>query len=65
MNRSKMLARFSIQLHAFWEFCLSFCKHDALLLACARMVQAEWIYTWNVKHFQMVAPDPAERIVTP
>lgn len=39
--------------------------YDALHLACARKVQAEKIYTWNVKHFQMVAPDMAERIVTP
>jgi predicted nucleic acid-binding protein len=39
--------------------------YDALLLACARKVHAEHIYTWNVKHFQMVAPDLAERIVTP
>ena len=38
---------------------------DALLLACARKVDAERIYTWNVKHFRMVAPDLAERIVTP
>lgn len=39
--------------------------YDALLLACARKIQAEKIYTWNVKHFQMAAPDLAERIVTP
>lgn len=39
--------------------------YDALLLACARKVQAEQIYTWNVKHFQMVAPDLAHRIMTP
>jgi predicted nucleic acid-binding protein len=39
--------------------------YDALILACARKVQAERIYTWNVKHFQMVAPDLAGRIVTP
>ena len=39
--------------------------YDALHLACARKIQAEQIYTWNVKHFQMVAPDLAERIVTP
>ena len=39
--------------------------YDALILACARKIQAEQIYTWNVKHFQMVAPDLAERIVTP
>jgi predicted nucleic acid-binding protein len=39
--------------------------YDALHLACARKVQAEQIYTWNVKHFQMVAPDLVERIMTP
>ena len=35
------------------------------VLPCARKIQAEKIYTWNVKHFQMVAPDLADRIVTP
>ncbi len=39
--------------------------YDALHLACARKVKAETIYTWNVRHFQMVGPDLAERIVTP
>jgi predicted nucleic acid-binding protein len=39
--------------------------YDALLLACARKVQAERIYTWNARHFQMAAPDLAGRIVTP
>ena len=39
--------------------------YDALILACARKVQAEQIYTWNVKPFRMVAPDLADRIVTP
>jgi predicted nucleic acid-binding protein len=39
--------------------------YDALHLACARKVQAEQIYTWNVRHFQMAAPDLAGRIVTP
>ena len=38
---------------------------DALLLACARKVNAERIYTWNVRHFQLVAPDLKDRIVTP
>jgi predicted nucleic acid-binding protein len=38
---------------------------DALLLACARKVEAERIYTWNEKHFRIVAPDLADRIVTP
>ncbi len=39
--------------------------YDALLLGCARKVKAERIYTWNEKHFKMVAPDLADRIVTP
>lgn len=39
--------------------------YDALHLACARKIEAERIYTWNVKHFQMAAPDLAERIVAP
>jgi predicted nucleic acid-binding protein len=38
---------------------------DALLLACARKVEPDRIYTWNVRHFRMVAPDLAERIMTP
>ena len=38
---------------------------DALLLACARKVGAERIYTWNLSHFPMVAPDLADRILTP
>lgn len=39
--------------------------YDALHVACARKVGAEYIYTWNVRHFRAVAPDLAERIVTP
>jgi predicted nucleic acid-binding protein len=39
--------------------------YDALILACARKVQAERIYTWNLRHFRAVAPDLAARIVTP
>ena len=39
--------------------------YDALLLKCARKVNAERIYTWDVGNFQRVAPDLAERIVTP
>ena len=39
--------------------------YDALLLQCARKVNAETIYTWNVRHFQRLAPDLAERIRTP
>jgi len=39
--------------------------YDALHVACARKANAEWIYTWNVRHLRMVAPDLAERIVEP
>lgn len=39
--------------------------YDALHVACARKANAEWIYTWNLRHFRMVAPDLAERIVAP
>jgi predicted nucleic acid-binding protein len=39
--------------------------YDALLLTCVRKVGADRIYTWNVRHFQMIAPDLAERIVRP
>jgi predicted nucleic acid-binding protein len=38
---------------------------DALLLTCARKFKADCIYTWNVRHFRMVAPDLAEKIVAP
>jgi predicted nucleic acid-binding protein len=39
--------------------------YDALLLQCARKVNAETIYTWNDKHFKQLAPDLASRIRTP
>jgi predicted nucleic acid-binding protein len=39
--------------------------YDALLLACARKINAERIYTWNLKHFRALAPDLATRIQTP
>jgi predicted nucleic acid-binding protein len=39
--------------------------YDALIMACARKANSERIYTWNEKHFRMVAPDLADRIVTP
>jgi predicted nucleic acid-binding protein len=39
--------------------------YDALLMACARKVSADRIYTWNEKHFRMVAPDLTDRIATP
>ena len=39
--------------------------YDALILACARKIDARRIYTNNVKHFRLVAPDLASRIVEP
>jgi predicted nucleic acid-binding protein len=39
--------------------------YDALHLACARKIGAEQIFTCDVRHFRMLAPDLAERIVTP
>jgi predicted nucleic acid-binding protein len=39
--------------------------YDALLLACARKSQADQILTWNIRHFRALAPDLADRIVTP
>lgn len=39
--------------------------YDALHLACARKIEADRIYTWNVRYFRLLAPDLAERIVAP
>lgn len=39
--------------------------YDALLLRGAEMCDPNVIYTWNVKHFQAIAPDLADRIRTP
>jgi predicted nucleic acid-binding protein len=39
--------------------------YDALHMASARKIGAEQIYTWNIRHFQTVAPDLADRVVTP
>jgi len=38
---------------------------DALLIASARKAKAKKIYTWNVRHFRMIAPDLAGRILEP
>ena len=38
---------------------------DTLLIACARKAKAETIYTWNVRHFRLIAPDLAGRILEP
>jgi len=39
--------------------------YDALILACARKSKATRIYTLNPRHFRLVAPDLAARIVEP
>jgi predicted nucleic acid-binding protein len=39
--------------------------YDALLLHCAAKSKAQTIYTWNLKHFQLLAPQLADRIHTP
>ena len=39
--------------------------YDALLLGCAGKSKAQTIYTWNLKHFQLIAPELASRIRTP
>lgn len=39
--------------------------YDALILACAAKVDAEAIFTWNLKHFRAIDPDLADRIQTP
>jgi predicted nucleic acid-binding protein len=39
--------------------------YDALILACARKAKAARIYTLNQRHFKLIAPDLAARIVGP
>lgn len=39
--------------------------YDALLLACARKIGAETIYTIDYKDFRRIAPDLADRILEP
>ena len=39
--------------------------YDGLLLQCARKYGARWIYTWNQKYFERIAPDLASRMRTP
>jgi predicted nucleic acid-binding protein len=39
--------------------------YDALLLACAAKSKARTIYTWNLKHYQSLAPELASQIQTP
>lgn len=39
--------------------------YDALILACARKVKANRIYTLDLHHFRRIAPDLALRILEP
>jgi predicted nucleic acid-binding protein len=39
--------------------------YDALLLRCASKVKAEFVYTWNLKHFRSIRPDLSDRMRTP
>ncbi|MGH9587221.1 MAG: PIN domain-containing protein [Acidobacteriaceae bacterium] len=39
--------------------------YDALLVACARKAGPQELITWNLRHFQALAPDLVDRIVTP
>ncbi|MEK7384175.1 MAG: PIN domain-containing protein [Elusimicrobiota bacterium] len=39
--------------------------YDALLLECALKAKAEIIYTWNLRHFQQLAPNRVSTIKTP
>jgi len=39
--------------------------YDALILTCARKINADLIYTSNAGHFRKIAPDLASRITEP
>ena len=39
--------------------------YDALLAHCAIKVKAETIYTWNIRHYQLLGPDVVKRMKTP
>ncbi len=39
--------------------------YDSLLSACAAKCKARAVYTWNLKHYQSLAPGLAPRIQTP
>jgi predicted nucleic acid-binding protein len=39
--------------------------YDALLLACAAKYKAQAVYTWNLKHYQSLAPGFVSRIQSP
>jgi predicted nucleic acid-binding protein len=39
--------------------------YDALLARCALKAGATTIYTWNIRHFQQLGPEIAQRLKTP
>ena len=39
--------------------------YDALLCHCALKAGSQLIYTWNVRHFQLLGPEIAKRVRTP
>jgi predicted nucleic acid-binding protein len=39
--------------------------YDALLARCALKAKADWLYTWNVKHFTRLGADLAARVKRP
>jgi len=39
--------------------------YDAMLAHCAFKAQAEVIYTWNVRHYALCAPEVTQRLRTP
>ena len=39
--------------------------YDGILLACAIKSKAETIYTWNLRHYQGLAPEISSKMMTP
>lgn len=39
--------------------------YDLLLASCALKSEAEWIYSWNLRHFQRFSPEIVRRLRTP
>lgn len=41
------------------------CVYDALLIECARAVNCDRLYTFNLVHFRRLAPDLADKLTAP
>ena len=39
--------------------------YDALLAHCAIKVKAETIFTWNIRHYQLLGPDVVKGVTPP